>query len=453
MTKRKSLQALPVNNKSDVAKKLKGRMFVVSTNVTELTNFLQDNHAKRAKFGTYKNEAFYKTIYSDCSIIVDSPDTAVVFLGQLHLDVLGSLRNLRIFVRDVTIWQHPNDVLNALKPIFACPPVRNMADIQLKARKMPSIVLPGDPFRSTKSRKYKSYLSFLVEGIVGLKVTLLVRQTRGQKWVTEEVMDWCLDQEIELPKVNIMHKLPPELREMVYAYLIPNHTEFIRFEGAFRNDYQCKNLRWQEYMNMILACKAMSTEVLSFVSRRCEFALHMETLDVDPPDTFEGGSTSFRQTLQAVVEMLPGWLLGQIGQIEMVILVGNETIDMKEPLVPLLNDIRLNLRPKAEIEAVQFAGTPDDSLPPRFSVHVSAFPSLKIKLTFQIIPQSYMWVSTHWKPREKEHVSAIIQSLKLNVKGYRSHVALHHSTSELMVDGPFEGDERYTVDEKGSLCS
>lgn len=451
MTKRKSLQAVPASNKSGVVQKLKGRMFVVSTNVTEITNFLHENHTKRAKTGIIKNEDFYNTIYSECSIIVDSPDTTSVFLGQLHLDVLGSLRNLRVIVRDVMIWQHPNDVLHALKPIFACPPVRKMADIQLKARKVPSIVLPDDPFRPTKLRKYRSYLCFLVEGIVGLKVTLLVRQTMGQNLVTKEVMDWCLDQEIESPKVNIMHKLPPELREMVYAYIMPSGTEIIKFEGTFRNDYQCNDLRWKEYMNMIVACKAMSTEVISYVSRRCKFALQMETLDVEPPDAFEEGSTSFRQTFQAVVEMLPGWLLAQIGAVEMFIYVDNQPINIKEPLVPLLNDIRSTLRPKAETEAVQFTETPDHEFASLFSAYVSAIPGLKIQLTFHTYPGSHSWVNSKWTPQEKEIIQAILQSLKLNVRGHRSHVDLEYSTSDPVVDGLFEGNERYAVDEKGFL--
>lgn len=452
MTKRKSLPAVPASNKSGVVQKLKGRMFVVSTNVTEITNFLQENHAKRAKTGIIKNENFYDTIYSECSIIVDSPDTTSVFLGQLHPDVLGSLRNLRIIVRDVTIWQHPNDVLHALKPIFACSPVRNMADIQLKARKAPSIVLPDDPFRPTKMRKYRSYLCFLVEGIVGLKVTLLVRQTMGQNLVTQEVMDWCLDQEIESPKVNIMHKLPPELREMVYAYVMPSGTEIIKFEGTIRNDYQCKDLRWQEYMNMVLACKAMSTEVISYVSRRCKFALQMETLDVDPLDIFEENNpTSFRHVFQAVVEMLPGWLLAQIGAVEMFIHVDDQPINIEDPLVPLLNDIRSNLRPKAATEAVRFTGTSDNECAALFSVHISAIPSLKIQLTFHTHPGSYLWVNSKWTPREKEIIKTILASLELNVRGHRSHVDLDYSTSDPVVDGLFEGNERYTVDEKGFL--
>jgi len=441
---RKGTPAKPVSDGTGFIQKLRGRMHVTSSNIAEVTKFLQDNHAKPARADKVKDAAFYKGIYADNSIIVHDLKSATVFLSQLHHDVSGSLRTIRIIVDDSIIWLSPNDVLDAIRPIFACPPARSMADVKLTACKKSPIVVQEKPFAPFK--KHKSYPYFLVEGIVGVKVGVLIKSHPGQNVVTEKVMNWCLDQGVEPPKVNFTKRLPQELREMIYANNIPtSEIEVIRCGGTSRDARRPKDLLWREFLSMALTCRGMTADVLNVVSKRCSFTLRVEAPNLETRGFFNQ-EAHLRTTFLAVRDTLPEWLLAKVGEVQMCMYMYRHALYIQEPLVPLLNDIATKFAPKVGREPVHF--TAEDSLnhsASLFSVGVSTIPGFKIKLIFQAIP-SCLLLSGHWVAQKDSFVAATLDALKLNLRWCRSHVNLDSWSSYAMVDGNFQGAEGYSVD-------
>ncbi|MCJ1246407.1 hypothetical protein MMC30_003614 [Trapelia coarctata] len=452
MPKRKGLQAKRVSDGSGFIQKLKGRMHVTSTNITEVTTFLQDNHAKPVRANKIKDEAFYKTIYSDHSIVIHNLEVATIFLGKLDRDVLGSHRTIRIIGDDFMIWNNPDDVLAALRPIFACPPARSMGDVQLTACRMPPIVLPNDPFAPTRSRKFKSYPCFVVQGIVGCKVALLVRWNSGQNPVTERVMDWCLNQGVDQPKVNLMDRLPAELRDMVYVHNIPNGgTEIIRYEGKHRADRKNKDLLWGEFFSMICVCPAMSAQVIAFVSKKCTFTLRMDGLRVD---TQSPHGLLLGDNFKAVAKSLPSWLLAQLAEVQMCLSYQDYYIHIREPLFVLVNNILSKVRPEAQIGPVQITHTnPADPSPTQVAVHLATVPDLRINLIFQELASNF-WQAPLGNRVRDEFIAAQLRALKLNMKGYHSYAYRYYPNNTIaIIEGPFDRKVRFSAQDKKFLLS
>ena len=433
----------------DFIQTLKGRMHVMKCNIAEVTKFLQDNHYKPARRFQVKDESFYKKVYSEKSIIIHHLDDAAVFFEQLDHHVLGSLRNIRIIVSEATILQHPQDVLHALQLLFACPPTRSMADTKLTATKMPPITMAVNPFSKKKSRKHASFPCFLVEGLVGLKLTLLVRRTSSSHTVTTTVIDRCLNQGVDLPKINPMYRLPREIRQMIYAYTIaPRGSEVIIYEGLSRADRTDRDLQWRDFLSMILVCRMMSAEVLNFAARRCKFTLHMQN-----PDSWAAsaayirGTPTFRNIFKAVCGTLPGWILASFSEVEISFPL-TKYLSVEEPLAPLLSDMLSKLRPKAQGISVQFGHRSTIyTSSTDFDVNVSGIPDLEIRLHFRT---SYQPIGPG-SPELYRFIAATLRSLEDNMELVRSHVDLAASSDGLVNDGVFTGAEWFSEDEEELL--
>ena len=448
MRKQTSLPAKAVSDDvSGFIQELRGRMHVTSTNIAEVTTFLQNNHAKPARDHKIKDYAFYKAVYTNHSIIIHDLEAAATFLGQLHPDVLRFIRIIRILVDECIIWQSPNNVLDALRPIFACSPARCMADVQLTAVRAPPIVVPQNPFVSTKSRKrrsrkHKSYPCFVVKGIVMCKVTLLMKRHAGQEFVTKQVMDCCLDQKIEPLKVNFLERLPPELREMIYACNLPTPgVELIRYEGTRRSDFKSKDLLWQEFLRMILVCPMMSAEVIALVSRKYKFTLRMDSLDVDTRWGYDRPGPTFREIFQVVKESLPDWLLAHLSEVELCSGFYARHVTFRDFLPCLLKDILCKVRPEADVDVRSVPLThegPAIGSSMDFSIHASILPGLQFKLIFLSKSVSYL-------PRayrnNKILIAATLHALRLNINWLRTHVNIDSEGPFAVIDGCFNSDE------------
>ena len=420
--------------------------------VDELTALLQANHTKPCANNTMKNEAFYSTHYFSCPFIIHDLETAALFFRQLGPDILSFLRNIRIIIDQSTIEQSPHDILDVLQLIADCAPQRSIVDIDLSATPRPRYMVRSEQASGKKARKYLSYPCFMLGGLVGHNISFLVKNDPYlDTHITREVLDHALKakkRDSPPPRVNFLHRLHPEVRDMIYAYLVP--TGGILFEeNGIKTciTYQETSAirHWQDYCCMTHVCRILSDEISAFVARNNRVVLRLLTVDYYWSDR---EVAKFHTMLEDFARRVPDWLVERLRAVELRRNLSPNKTFVREPLAPLFEFIASRVSPNLkQALSVNFVchWTELKDRDSMIWVRDGAFlarafvnkcPNVDITFLFDVRDDQWSHLPNNMRGNRIKYSEAIVKALQLNIDGFRSTIDMSRR-DPVIVGEPF----------------
>ena len=441
MAKKKSKPKPGLRLGCPTIQKLPSSFQVTIAGADELTTLLQANHTKPCARNTIKSEVFYSAHYSTCPFIIHGLETAALFFRQLGPDILTFLRNIRIIVDQSIIEQSPTNILDVLQLIADCAPRRSIVDISLSATPRPRYMVRNELASGKKAKTYSSYPCFMLEGLVGHNISFLVRDDPNiDNRITKEVLNHALKarkRDSPPPRVNFLHRLHPEVRDMIYGYLVP--TGGILFEeNGIKTCITCQETsvirHWQDYCSLTHVCRILSDEISAFVARNNRVVLRLLTVDYYWSDR---EVAKFHTMLEGFARRVPDWLVERLREVELRRKLSPYNTFVREPLAPLFRFIASRVFPESKQElSVNFVcqwtdfKDRDSMIWVRDGAFVArAFlsncPEVDITFLFDVRYEHWPHLTTNVRVNRKRYSDAIVKALELNMEGFRSTIDMN----------------------------
>ena len=437
--------------------KLPSSFHVTVPVVDELTTLLHANHSKPAARNMIKNHSFYNLHYSTCPFIIHDLEAAALFFRQLRPDILCFLRNIRIIVDTTTIKQSPHKILDVLQLIADCAPRRSLADIDLSAYPRARYMVRQVVASNTKGKTYTSYPCFLLVGLVGHNISLLVKEDQNVPetctWVGCGVINRALKvKRCDSPssRVNFLHRLPPEVRDMIYGYLVPTGRIVFEENGTKKGqNYGAAfaYLDWRDYCSMTHVCHILSDEITTFVTRNNRVDLRILTLEYYWSDR---EVAKIHHMVEGFTQRVPDWLVQRLRSLEIWRNIYPNKTFVSEPLATLFNCIAAQVSPHSKEDlSVKFVcdwTELEDNDPTIWSTRGSTFlarafvnkcPNIGFTFHFDSREDHFARQSNRLVAGErKKYAEAIVKALNLNMAGFSSMIDVSLS-DPVIVGEPF----------------
>ena len=155
-----------------------------------------------------------KDEFKSCILFIDNLETAAALFTKIGLELLDCLRHIRITTDQAVIEQKPTQVVVVLQMISSCSPARRVEHLNLRFSRKPPVGCSIDGRRVACP-------CFALHGFMGVNVSIVVKPYEDTRGTADNIMSTFLTSLDPGPAVNFLERLPPELRDLTYGYLIP----------------------------------------------------------------------------------------------------------------------------------------------------------------------------------------------------------------------------------------
>jgi len=217
------------------------------------------------------NEVVYKSCMFDFSAGVEkvesfgSCDVVSAFFHKIGSKNAANVRSVRFHINTAAIVEKQEDIMDVLAELISPPPTRSLADLNLQITKRPPIV-------STVGRKKLGHPCFNVNGIVGLDLQVIVYRRPTDAVVSlSKLMRFANLRCVPKTGINFVQRLPLEIRQEIYRYLIPE-THCIS---------STSHKTYNDPPKVFLVCRQMTQELLDLTYGTCYFNIRTARYSIE----------------------------------------------------------------------------------------------------------------------------------------------------------------------------
>lgn len=229
---------------------LPGKMRVTAASLDECVRLLQSVPVEK------------KDEFKSCVLFIENLETASALFLNIGLELLDCLRHIRLTTDQTVIEQHPGQVVVVLQMLASCAPARRVEHLDLKFSRKPPVGFVIDGSRVACP-------CFALHGFMSVNVSIVVKPYEDTRGTADEIMSTFLLALDPGPRVNFLERLPPELREMTYEYLVPQRCRLpYHWTLVFVHDDLMVPVTFR---SLLLVNRQLGAEVLAKVAKTCKF--------------------------------------------------------------------------------------------------------------------------------------------------------------------------------------